>query len=52
MDSFCLKFECTTMARNDVDHGCLISLVGIVSTEPAEFVILRIASGEAGGNVD
>jgi hypothetical protein len=40
------------MTRNDLDHGCLISLVGIASTEPTEFVIFRIASGAVGGNAD
>ncbi len=42
-DAFFVRCDRTTMTQNDIDNGRLIALIGVAPTEPAEFVIFRIA---------
>ncbi len=40
-EAFFVKCDRSTMTQNDLDNGRLVMLVGIATTKPAEFVILR-----------
>jgi len=41
--AYFVKCDRTTMSQNDLDNGRLVVLVGVATTKPAEFVILRFS---------
>jgi len=49
-EAFFVKCDRTTMTQDDIDNGRLVVLVGIATTKPAEFVILRISAMTAGAS--
>jgi phage tail sheath protein FI len=46
-EAFFVRCDETTMTQRDLDSGRLVCLIGIASTRPAEFVILRIGGWTA-----
>ncbi len=42
-EAFFVRCDRTTMTQNDIDNGRLIVVVGFAPTQPAEFVVIRIA---------
>jgi phage tail sheath protein FI len=42
-EAYFVRCDRTTMTQNDIDNGRIIVLVGFAPTQPAEFVVIRIA---------
>jgi phage tail sheath protein FI len=47
MEAFFVRCDRSTMTQNDLDHGRLVSLIGVAMLKPAEFVIFRIGQKTA-----
>ena len=47
-EAFFVRCDRSTMTQDDIDNGRLVCVIGIASTKPAEFVILRIAQWQGG----
>jgi len=41
-EAFFVKCDRSTMTQDDIDNGRLVALVGVATTRPGEFVMLRI----------
>jgi phage tail sheath protein FI len=49
-EAFFVRCDRSTMTQDDIDNGRLVCVIGIASTKPAEFVILRIAQWQGGSS--
>jgi phage tail sheath protein FI len=47
-EAFFVRCDRSTMTQDDIDNGRLVCVIGVASTKPAEFVILRIAQWQGG----
>jgi phage tail sheath protein FI len=47
-EAFFVRCDRSTMTQDDIDNGRLVCIIGIASTKPAEFIILRIAQWQGG----
>jgi phage tail sheath protein FI len=47
-EAFFVRCDRSTMTQDDIDNGRLVCVIGVASTKPAEFVILRVAQWQGG----
>jgi phage tail sheath protein FI len=50
-DAYVVRCDRSTMSQGDLDNGCLICLIGVAPTKPAEFVIFRIGQWTADASI-